>query len=65
MYITICETDHQSKYNARNRALKAGTLDNPEGWDGEGGGRRGSGWGTHVHPWLILVDVWQNHNIVK
>ena len=24
--------------------------DDPEGWDGEGGGRGGSGWGTHVHP---------------
>ena len=23
-----------------------------------GGG--GSGWGTHVHPWLIHVNVWQN-----
>ena len=25
------------------------------------GGRweRGSGWGTHVHPWLIHVNVWQ------
>ena len=22
----------------------------------EGGG---SGWGTHVHPWLIHVNVWQ------
>ena len=29
--------------------------DDPEGWDGEGG----SGWGTHVHPWLINVNVWQ------
>ena len=29
--------------------------DDPEGWDGEGG----SGWGTHVHPWLIHVHVWQ------
>ena len=19
----------------------------------------GSGWGTHVHPWLIHVDIWQ------
>ena len=27
--------------------------DDPEGWDG------GSGWGTHVHPWLIHVNVWQ------
>ena len=26
----------------------------------------GSGWGTHVHPWLIYVNVQQNHyNIVK
>ena len=30
--------------------------DDPEGWDGEGG----SGWGTHVHPWQIQVNVWQN-----
>ena len=28
---------------------------------GEMGGRweEGSGWGTHVHPWLIHVNVWQ------
>ena len=40
--------------------------DDPEGWGQEGGGRRGSGWGTHVHPWQIHVNVWQNHyNIVK
>ena len=32
--------------------------DDPEGWNGmetEGG----SGWGTHVHPRLIHVNVWQ------
>ena len=29
--------------------------DDPEGWDGEGG----SGWGKHVHPWLIRVNIWQ------
>ena len=29
--------------------------DNPVGWDGG----RGSGWGTHVYPWLIHVNVWQ------
>ena len=28
--------------------------DDSEGWDGEGGG-----WGTHVHPCLIHVNVWQ------
>ena len=59
MYITICEIDHQSKSDARNRALKAGALGQPEGWDREGGGRRASEWGTHVHPWLIHVNVWQ------
>ena len=32
----------------------------PEGWDREGGGRGGSGWGTHVQPWWIHVNVWQN-----
>ena len=33
--------------------------EDPEGWDGEGGGKGGSGWGTHVNPWLIHVNVWQ------
>ena len=40
--------------------------DDPEGWDGEEGGKGGSGLGTCVHPWWIHVDVWQNqYNIVK
>ena len=40
--------------------------DEPEGFYGEGGRRGSSGWGTHVHPWWIHVDVWQNqYNIVK
>ena len=26
--------------------------DDPEGWDG------GSGWGIHVDPWLIHINVW-------
>ena len=33
--------------------------DDPEGWDGEGDGKGDSGWGTHVHPWLIHVNAWQ------
>ena len=33
--------------------------DNPEGWDGEGGGKGVQNGETHVHPWLIHVDVWQ------
>ena len=53
MYITMCEIDHQSKFNAQNRAFKANTLGQPRGmgW--------GLGWGTHVHLWMIHVNVWQ------
>ena len=34
------------------------------GWGGRWEG--GAGWGTHVHPWLIHVDVWQKppHDII-
>ena len=31
--------------------------DNSEGWGGEGGGKEVQDGGTHVHPWLIHVDV--------
>ena len=27
------------------------------GWGGRW--EQGSGWGTHVHPWLIHMNVWQ------
>ena len=41
------------------QVLRAGALGRPRGmgW----GGRRewGSGWGKHVNPWLIHVNVWQ------
>ena len=33
--------------------------DNLEGWGGAGGGRGVQDRGTHVHPWLTHVDVWQ------
>ena len=33
--------------------------DNPEGWGGEGVGRRVHNGGTHVQLWLIHVNVWQ------
>ena len=42
--------------------------DDLERWYGVGGGRGegSSGLGTHVHPWLIHVNVWQNqYSIVK
>ena len=41
------------------QVLRAGALGRPRGmgW----GGRRevGLGWGTHVNPWLLHVNVWQ------
>ena len=41
------------------QVLRTGALGRPRGmgwgewWEG------GSGWGTHVNPWLIHVNVWQ------
>ena len=32
---------------------------NPQGWGGEGGAKGVQDGGTHVHLWLIHVDVWQ------
>ena len=57
MYITICKTDDQNKFNAWNRAPKGGALGQPRGigW----GGRREGHVYTCVHLWLIHVDVWQ------
>ena len=59
MYITTCETDHQSRFDAWDRALRAGALGRPWGMGWGGRWEGGSGWGTHVHPWLIHVNVWQ------
>ena len=40
MYIIICEIDHQTRFDARDRA-NSGLVpwDDPKGWDGEGGGK--------------------------
>ena len=59
VYITIYEIDLQSKFDAWNRALKAGALGQPWGMAWGGRWERGSGWGPHVHPWLIHVNIWQ------
>ena len=42
------------------QVLGPGALGRPRGigWGGRWEG--GSGWGTHVNPWLIHVNVWQN-----
>ena len=58
--------NHQSMFDIGYRMLGAGA----QGWSREmiWGGRweGGSGLETHVHEWLIHVNVWQNqYSIVK
>ena len=57
--ILSCETDHQSGFDAWDRVLRAGALGWPWGMGWGGRWEGDSGWGTHVHPWLIHVNVWQ------
>ena len=66
MYNIICETNHQSRFNAWYRMLGAGALGWPRGMVWAGRWEGDSGWGTCVHLWQIHVDVWQNqYSIVK
>ena len=66
MYIIVCEMNRQSRFNAWYRMLGAGALGWPRGLVWRGRWEGSSGWGTHVHPWWIHIDVWQNqYNIVK
>ena len=62
----IFEMNHPSSFDAWYRILGTDALGWPRGmrwrrrWEG------GSGWGAHVHPWRIHVDVWQSkYNILK
>ena len=50
-------TSPSSMYEAGHSKLVL--WDNPEGWGGEAGGRDAQDEGTHVHEWLIHVNVWQ------
>ena len=66
IYITICETDRQSKFDVWNRALKAGALGQPWGmrcggrWEGvQDGGR------MHTRGWFMSVYSKNHYNIVK
>ena len=61
MYITICEIDDQSKFDAWNRALKAGALGQP--WGMGGGGRRERVQdGGHMYTYGRFMSVYgKNH----
>ena len=68
MYIIICETDHQSRFDAWGEVLRAGALGWPwgEGWDGEGGGREGQDEEhMYTHGWFMSMYGKNHHNIVK
>ena len=41
------------------QVLRAGALGRPRGMGWGRRWERGLGWGTHVNPWLIHVNVWQ------
>ena len=41
------------------QVLRAGALGRPRGIGWRGRWEGGSGWGIHVTPWLIHVNVWQ------
>ena len=41
------------------QVLGAGALGRPRGMGWGGRREAGSGWETHVNPWLIHVNVWQ------
>ena len=69
--IEICIISYMKRVTSPGLMHDTGCLglvhwDDPEGWYGEGGGRRVSGWETHVYLWQIHFDIWQNqYNIVK
>ena len=64
MYIIICEIDHQSRFDAWDRVLRAGALDDPEGWDGEGGRGVQDGEHMYTHGWFMSMYGKNHHNIV-
>ena len=48
-----------SQVGCMRQVLGAGALGRPRGIGWRGRWEGGSGWGTHVTPWLIHVNVWQ------
>ena len=52
-YMTRASSMHEAGHS------KLVHWDNLVGWDGEGHGMAVQDGGTHVHPWLIHVNVWQ------
>ena len=49
----------QAQVGCMRQVLRAGALGRARGMGWRGRWEGGSGWGTHVSPWLIYVNVWQ------
>ena len=68
--IETCIISHMKRVISPGSMHDTGCLgrvhwDDPEGWYGEGGGRRVQD-GEHIYLWRIHFDIWQNqYNIVK
>ena len=59
MSIIYSETDHQPRFGCMRQVLGPGALGRPRGIGWRGRWEGGPGWGIHVYPWLIHVNVWQ------
>ena len=66
MYIIKCETDHQYRLDGRDKCSGLVHWDDPEGWNGEGGGRRVQD-GEHmkIHGWFVSMYGKNHYNIVR
>ena len=49
-----------AQFGCMRQALRPGVLGRPWGIVWRGRWEGGSGWGTHVNPWLFHFNVWQN-----
>ena len=64
MYITICKTDDQCKYDTWSKSPKVGALGQPRGIRWEQRWEEVQDGVTYVYPWLIHVDVWWTQVLV-
>ena len=64
--IETCEIDHQSKFDAWNRALKAVALGSPwkMGWEGRWEGFQDGG-RMYIHDWFMSMNGKNHYSIVK
>ena len=60
MYIIYKWNRSPAQVGCMRQVLGPGTLGRPRGIRWRGRREGGLGWGIHVTPWLIHVNVWQN-----